>query len=170
MKEYQLVKGKHSAKGIHLGITFKKKIVFECAFDKSCLYGDIGDGDNYDINKLYGFSTTWYHHKQSGRVGWRCLDGKNIELLTYSYNDGKRENREHDILGVVKPDEWFRCTIEDLEDKYLYTFQKTSWIKKMVTKEDAKQKDWFLFHYILYPYFGGNKAAPHDMNLTIQRL
>jgi len=167
-KTYFIKKGKHSS-GFHFGITFSKKIAFDCKFDKSCLYGNIGDNDNYDINKLFGFSTTWYHHKQSGRVGWRCLDGENIELLTYSYNDGKRDNRESDVLGVVKADEWFRCTIEDLEDCYKYTFQKST-MKNMSIKYDAKQKDWFLFHYKLFFYFGGSKKCPHDMKITILEL
>jgi len=167
--QYNIKKGKHSS-GFHFGITFKKKITFECMFDNSCLYGDLGDNDNYDINKLYGFATTWYHLLQSGRVGWRCLDGKNIELLTYSYNDGKRENKETDILGTVKPNEWFSCTIEDLEYAYEYTFKKSSWTKKIVVKADAKKKDWFIFHYKLYFYFGGNKPSPHDMFVTVNEI
>ena len=169
MKQYIIEKGKHSAKGWNVGITLSKKIEFRCKFDSSCLYGDIGDGDNYDINKLFGFSTTWFHHKQSGRVGWRCIDGKHIEILTYSYNDGVRENKESDILGVVEPDELFFCTIEDTEKEYVYTFQK-GFDTNVVTKWDKKQKDWFLFHYLLYPYFGGNKTAPHTMRIQLEKL
>ena len=166
--QYNIKKGKHSS-GFHLGITFKKKITFDCIYDSYALHGALGDNDEYDISKLFGFSTTWFHHKQSGRVGWRCLDGKNIQLLTYSYNKGKRDIKEHDILGTVKPNEWFTCSIEDLEDKYEYTFKKSGWTKKVVTKYDAKSKDWFIFHYLLYPYFGGNKAAPHNMKITVNK-
>jgi hypothetical protein len=63
-KTYYILKGKHSAKGLHLGFTLKKKIAFECKFGEGCVYGDLGDNDNYDINKLYGFSTTWFNSTQ----------------------------------------------------------------------------------------------------------
>jgi hypothetical protein len=169
MKTYELKKGSHSASGLHIGITFKKKIEFRCKFDDSCLYGELGNGDEYDINKLFGFSTTWWHHKQSGRVGWRCIDGETIQILTYSYNKGKRDIKEHDILGVVKPGELFYCTIEDTEKEYVYTFKK-GFDEEVVTKTDAKQKDWFFFHYLLFPYFGGNKPAPHNMKIHLEKL
>ena len=46
--------------------------------------------ENYDqVNKLYGFSEG-FHHWNSARTGWRCVDGENIELLAYSYINGKR--------------------------------------------------------------------------------
>ncbi len=169
MKTYRIKKGNHFRSGLHFGITFKNSISFRCKFDDTCLHGELGQGDEYDISKLFGFSTTWFHHKQSGRVGWRCIDGENIQLLTYSYNKGKRDIKESDILGTVKPREMFYCKIEDTEKEYVYSFQK-AFDDKTVIKTDPKQKDWFLFHYLLFPYFGGNKVAPHDMKIHLDRL
>lgn len=167
MKEYVIEKGKHSPKGLHLGITFRKAVSFEAMFDESCLYTMEGV-DKFDINKLFGFATTYWHHKQSGRVGWRCLDGENIQLLTYSYNDGIRENSEHDVMGVVKPGEKFKCSIVDLEQSYLYAFAKSDGTQQTFF-HDAKKPDWFFFHYLLFPYFGGNKTAPHDMKMYVRQ-
>lgn len=169
MKKFSFKRGKHYPKGFHFGLTFKKSVAYICKFDKSCLY-NMDDNDKYDINKLCGFSTTWFHHKQSGRIGWRCLDGKKIEILTYSYNDGTREQTETDILGTVLPDQEFYVTIEDNEDTFIYTYQNMATPNSYVKAVDKKQKDWFLFHYLLYPYFGGNKTAPHDMSLYVKRL
>lgn len=170
MKTYLIKKGNHYSNGrLNFGLTFKKKISFRAKFDSSCLYGALGNNDEYDINKLFGFSTTWFHHKQSGRVGWRCIDGKNIQLLTYSYNKGKSEISEHDILGIVEPDEMFYCTIEDTEKEYVYTF-KRGFDNEVVRKTDVKQKDWFLFHYKLFFYFGGNQPAPHDMIVYLDEI
>ncbi len=166
---FNIKKGKHYPKGIHLGITFKKYIKFICSFDKSCLY-DLGDNDNYDVNKLYGFSTTWFHQIQSGRVGWRCIDGENIQIVTYSYNDGVRSLDDIDVLGEVKPNENFICSITDDEDSYTYTFEKVDDPNSYVIAKDKKQKDWFIFHYLLYPYFGGNRTAPHDMEIYLRRI
>lgn len=168
MKEYLIKKGKHYPTGLHLGLSFTKYIHYECMFDESCLY-DIDGVDKYDINKLFGFATTFHHHRQSARVGWRCIDGENIQLVTYSYNDGFREPHETDILGVVKPNEKFRCSIVDLEQSYLYTFKMSDGTRETFF-HDAKKPDWFLFHYRLYPYFGGNKTAPHDMIIYLNKL
>lgn len=169
MKLFKIKKDKHSAKGFHFNFTFKKNVAFKCKFDKSCLYY-FDDIDKFDINKLCGFSTTWFHHKQSGRIGWRCIDGKKIEIVTYSYNDGTREQTETDILGTVLPDQEFYVSIEDNEDMYTYTFENMSVKDSFVKAVDKKQKDWFFFHYLLFPYFGGNKTAPHDMTLYVERL
>lgn len=168
MKEYIIKEGKHYPKGLHFGLTFSNKISFRAMFDKSCLY-HFGDIDDYDINKLCGFSTTWFHQKQSARVGWRVLDKNLIQIVTYSYNDGIRQNTETDVLGVVKPGEVFYCEIEDLENKYKYSFRKAN-SKSIETHTDVKIPDWFLFHYYLFPYFGGNKVAPHDMKLFLEIL
>jgi hypothetical protein len=167
MKEYIIKKGKHSAKGWNVGITLSRKLSFRSKLIESCLYY-FGDNDDYDINKLFGFSTTWFHQRQSARVGWRCV-GNKFEIVTYSYNNGKRENKETDVLGVVEPGEMFYCTIEDTEKEYIYTFNK-GFDNKVVTKKDKKKKDWFFFHYLLFPYFGGNKVAPHKMNIFVEKL
>jgi hypothetical protein len=169
MKEYLIKKGKHYPSGFHLGLTFTKYIDFECMFSEDCLY-DMEGVDKFDINKLYGFTTTFYHHRQSARVGWRCIDGENIQIVTYSYNDGFREPHECDILGVVKPNEKFRCGIVDLETSYLYTFKMNDGTGETTFFHDAKKPDWFFFHYLLFPYFGGNKTAPHDMVIYINKL
>ena len=169
MKTFKIKKGKQRS-GFHFGFTFKKIITFEASFDEGCLYEfPVGDKDREDINKLFGISTTWFHHRQSARIGWRCLDNKNIELLTYSYNDGVRKNEEHDILGTVKPNQKFKCQIEDLEQKYLFKFMKEG-DYSYVTAFDLKKPDWFIFHYFLWPHFGGDKMAPQDMKIKIERL
>jgi len=169
MKKYLIKKNKHNPKGLHLDITFKKSIKFICSFDESCLY-DLGDNDNYDVNKLYGFSTTWFHHIQSGRVGWRCIDSKKIQIVTYSYNDGVRSLDDIDVLGEVYPNEEFVCSITDEEDAYTYTFEKLNDPNSHIVAKDKKRKDWFLFHYLLYPYFGGNRTATHDMIINLRRI
>lgn len=169
MKKYKIKKGRHSTSGLHFGITFNKTVKYRCSFDRSCIY-KFDDVDKFDINKLCGFSTTMFHHKQSGRIGWRCLDNESIEILTYTYNDGVREGNETDVLGVVKPNQEFEVSITDNEEFYMYTFKDLSGNSKSTKFFDRKQKDWFLFHYLLFPFFGGNKTAPHDMIINLKRL
>lgn len=162
---FKIKKNKHSS-GFHFGFTCKNKVEFKASFTDSCLY-HFGDADDYDINKLFGISTTIFHHIQSARIGWRCVDGETIEIFSYSYNDGVRKNEEHDILGIVNPNQEFECSIEDKETEYEFKFRLIG-DKEWSFATDKKQPDKLKFHYYLWPYFGGNKVAPQDMIINLQ--
>jgi hypothetical protein len=165
MKKFRINKNFHYSWGLHhFGITFKNKIAFRAKFDKSCLY-DLKNVNNYDINKLFGFSTTFFHHNQSARIGWRRHDDYSLEIVTYSYNNGDRVDET--LLGIVKPNQVFTCTIEDTETHYKYTFYSNDEFNSVL---DEKKKDKVLFKYLLWPYFGGNQTAPHDMIMYIERI
>jgi hypothetical protein len=168
MGKYKIKKGNHFS-GFHIGFTFSNKVSYRCMFEASCIY-DLKSNDNYDINKLCGFSTTYNHHYQSGRIGWRCVDGKSIDIVTYTYNNHERLTEV--LLGNVTPNEEFECSIEDVEDAYIYTFK--SYVGNInlddVVVRTPKQPDKVLFKYLLYPYFGGNMPAPHEMKLRVKRL
>lgn len=159
MSIFKIKKGNHYPTGIHFGITFSNTLEFEARFDETCLYS-FDDNDIYDINKLYGLSTSYHHHVQSARFGWRCLDGENIEILTYSYDNSERLQSE--VLGTVKPNENFYCKLEIKKDKFIYNFNNVK------TVEVEKGNSWWM-KYRLYPYFGGNKTAPHDMFIYINK-
>lgn len=162
---YKIKAGDHYA-GFHFGITFKTSISFSCSFDENCLY-KLDGVDSYDINKLYGFSTTYNHHNQSARFGWRCMDGETIQLLTYTYKDGVRQVSGEEILGTVKPGETFTGKIEDIETHYIYTC--TTSTGTVVIKE-SKSPDKVLFKYLLGFYFGGNNVAPHGMSIKFEKI
>ena len=161
---YTIKKGNHYA-NIWFGITFKKKISYECTLTDSCLY-TIDGVDSYDINKLIGFSTTLNHHNQSARIGWRCRDGKTFEILTYTYANGKRDTVDA-ILGVVLPNEPFRVSIEDMETRYIYSFKLYDMLSTAVKK---KQPDKVWFKWLLRFYFGGTTPAPHTMTATVMKI
>jgi hypothetical protein len=171
MKKYTIPAGDHFSNHMfHFGITFMNRIRFKAKFDASCVY-DLPDSEktdynhDYDINKLYGFATTYNLHNQSARIGWRCLDDKTIQILTYTYNDHVRIPET--VLGTVNVGEEFECAIEDLETSYAFTFKYNG---KTVVARTPKQPDKVLFKFILYPYFGGNFPAPHDMHIYVERL
>ena len=161
MATYTIKAGNHYS-GFHFGLTFANHVGFTCTFDESCLY-HLGNTDDYDINKLYGFSTTYNHHHQSARIGWRSLDGKRIEVLTYSYKDSVRDTNDC-VLGVVLPGQSFHCTITDTEQTYEYTVTLDG---ATTTASNPKSPDKVWFKYLLYPFFGGNEPAPHTMKMTL---
>lgn len=167
MRKYTIKKGKHYS-GFNFGFTFKNSISFCCMFSENCLYKPLPHPDTLDINKLCGFSTTIFHHKQSGRIGWRCVDESGeIELVTYSYNSGKREISDQQVIARVEPNKLFTVYIEDFETHYLYT---VTYKGKSYTNSDKKTYDWLPFKYLLYPYFGGNNPAPHNMNIYMSKI
>lgn len=146
----------------HIGFTFNETLEFECKFDKNCIYS-IDGVDKWDINKLYGFSTSYFHHVQSARVGWRCTDGESIELLAYCYDKNARITEVS--LGNVKPDELFKCSISVDKDYFTFIFEPN----KKVVMIKKEQKSWN-FKYKLYPYFGGNMKSPHKMNISLKEI
>lgn len=134
------------------------------SFDDSCKYV-FNDSDQYDINKLFGYSYG-NHHYNSDRMGWRYLPDEDVfELLTYSYVNGVRISSFS--LGKVKSNEKFRVKISttiknnkrfvafelnDISIKQIYDVSKV-WIK-----------------YTLGLYFGGNKTAPHTMKVNYYKI
>jgi hypothetical protein len=127
--------------------------------------------ENYDqVNKLYGFSEG-FHHWNSARIGWRCTDGENIELLAYCYINGKRVIKP---MITCKSDSWVFCNIQNKTNKYV--FKALSPNNQSITVSVDKEKSFSyyslfkLFIYRLFPYFGGKISAPHDMNIYTIRL
>ncbi len=167
MKKYTIKEGKHSSKLLgflpHFGFTFKNLISFSAKFDSNCLY-DLLDSDNWDANKLYGVSTSYNHMIQSARIGWRCVNNETIEVLTFVHDEHKFQTPE--VLGTVSPDEWFTCKILVKDKSFVFSFTKDKTTNIILVPK--KSKGWS-FKYKLYPYFGGNETAPHNMSLYIKK-
>lgn len=162
MKVLTIRKGWHKS-CFKLKFAWGNKFSFKCSFDKNCLY-EIKDSDKYDINKLIGLSNSMLgHHTSSIRIGWRCLDGENIQLVSYIYDE---EIRWHEkILTTVKPEQVFSAVIK---------FDRQNTLISIKRNGDKIEKDYFFdikenckLRYFLWPYFGGNKKAPHKMTINI---
>lgn len=148
----------------HIKFSFKNEFTFTGSFDENCLY-NFDTVDKWDINKLIGLSTSYHHHKQSVRFGWRCLNGKTIEILAYCYDKGKRLEKFIDhILCEVEPGQEFKLRIKIYPNKFKLTALSNDKCSSVVL---LKQGGW-KFKYFLFPFFGGNLKAPHDMNIYLK--
>jgi hypothetical protein len=141
---------------------------FKAKFDNDCLYQL---KENYDqINKLYGFSTGFHHHN-SARFGWRCVDNETIEILAYCYINGKRISK---TIMNVKPGDWTVFSIQSKTDKYVFRVMSNKNPGKIciINKEKGSLKYELLklFIYKLFPYFGGRVPSPKEMNISILDL
>ena len=134
---------------------------FMVRFDSTAIYTTKESENQYDINKLYGFSdNNLDHHKFSARFGWRWSDSA-LWLFAYTYNNGVRAAKE---LGTVIIDSENFCSIKIEASTYIFTLNDKS--DTLQRKSNTKQA----VGYKLYPYFGGDEVAPHDINIFIKDL
>lgn len=134
---------------------------FVVRFDSTAVYKTTLAENQYDINKLYGFADNGAtHHQYSARFGWAWHDGA-LHLYGYVYNEGKRESKH---LGTVPIGAAVACTLAVTATQYIFSFSDvTEALPRSSTTPKGKG-------YLLYPYFGGDEAAPHTINICIQTL
>ncbi len=134
---------------------------FIVKFDSSAIYQTVSPANQYDINKLYGFSdNNTAHHFFSARVGWRWSDGA-LRLFGYVYNNGIVIAKE---LGDISIGDEHSYSVKVTTTEYVFTLNGMSKsIQRTSTTTQAAG-------YQLYPYFGGDEPAPHDITIRIKEL
>jgi hypothetical protein len=134
-------------------LSFKVKFVGDVSYD-------LQDLDQYDVNKLYGTSDCGdTHHKNSARIGWRWLNGK-IELLAYTYVNG---SFQFEKIGDTAGNKIVNLSIALSSDKAQYIFKMDHLTRTMPRGCSSD----YIKGLKLYPYFGGNKAAPKKFHIQI---
>ena len=159
--EYNIRKGNHYAEDNTFKQLHQAKLRFQVIFDSSAIYENAKTENQYDINKLYGFSDCkTLHHENSARFGWRW-NGKSIEIHAYWYNDTIRRHQFLDTVSVGETNE-LAITVFPLQ----YEFE----IKKTRHLFPRHCNSTIITGYKLYPYFGGDETAPHDIRIRIKEL
>ncbi|HEY1114164.1 MAG TPA: hypothetical protein VGE66_11415, partial [Chitinophagaceae bacterium] len=135
---------------------------FAVRFDSSAIYQTVLAENQWDINKLYGFSdNNADHHQYSARFGWNWREGA-LRLHAYVYNKGVVESRE---LATVAIGAEKVCSIRVTGGAYLFSIdgKMMAAMPRQSTSERGKG-------YQLYPYFGGDEVAPHDIRILVKNL
>jgi hypothetical protein len=134
---------------------------FIVKFDSSAIYETKLPENQNDINKLFGFSdNNADHHQFSARIGWRWND-RALRLFAYVYNNGVMTSNE---ISSVKIGDEINCSIRVAANNYVFRVNETSsTMPRASTTENAKG-------YQLYPYFGGDETAPHEINIWIKQI
>jgi hypothetical protein len=145
-------------------IIFKKdksfSIVKDFEFTPSTMY-HFDDADQFDVNKLFGFSIGM-HHTNSFRFGWRpSKDLLKMEIVGYEYHNKVRVPTIP--LYEIEIGKTYRFKMDYLSDKQQvkYTILDNLDIIFAIHKSNVDIKK--CWGYRLGLYFGGNKKAPHDM-------
>lgn len=133
---------------------------------------DLHDEDQWDVNKLFGFSIG-YHHKTSFRFGWRPILSENkIEIVGYEYHDGIRQPTMP--IGRIELNKWYKFELSYVPHLYEGTLWELYSSYGVYTESHS-----LLFHhknifnlkkksglgYTLGIYFGGNERAPHKITI-----
>jgi hypothetical protein len=158
-KQYTIQRGQHYATENPVKAVETAEMKFTVKFDSSAIYQTANPENQYDINKLYGFSDNGdQHHSFSARIGWRWSDGA-LRLFAYTYNKGVRAEKE---LGAFAIGSDLACSIKVEGEVYRFTVNgKTGTMPRLSQTPIGKG-------YQLYPYFGGDEPAPHEVRIWIR--
>jgi hypothetical protein len=159
---YTIKSGKHYAQGINASLFINDQLNLEVKFDESAEYY-LGNSNQNDINKLFGFSDcSSHHHKNSARFGWRWNDqSKNLEILAYVYSHGKRSSQ---FIDIVPLNEKIQYSIRILQNQYEFNLNN----KKITMPRGCNDKK--ALGYRLYPFFGGDEVAPHEIKIEVNKV
>ena len=157
---YTINKGEHYVANNTYQPVESNEWKFVVKFDSTCIYTSGTAENQYDINKLYGFSdNNALHHAYSARFGWSWTHNA-LRLYGYVYNEGVMTSKELSVIPIGK--EIF-CTIKVDSNAYQFYIDKelAGELVRKATTPKARG-------YLLYPYFGGDEAAPHNVNIWIK--
>lgn len=172
---YHIAKGHHDcAESTIIPVTdADKTYTVTCKIPNNCLYNFNNKKYNLQSNKIEGHSFGLDHHKDSIRTAYRpkfASDGltpKNqFAILAYYYNKGKSYPF---YLFTVNPNQQFSytVTIDRANNKITWT-----WIVGIKTGTKSFPYDFTnvpTWGYELFFYFGGDKTAPNDMTIDINK-
>lgn len=130
-------------------------------FDESAEYTLDVVSDQADINKLTGFSDCAQHHQsESARIGWRWFNDE-LQILAYTYREG---NLGFELMGAVALNTEINLSIRLVGDTYQYSGTGLQSVT-MERTSDCESGE----NYWLWPYFGGNQTAPHEITIQLKR-
>lgn len=161
MTEYMIKQGQqYCDKNMYQAIN-TSELKFVVQFDSSAIYQTINAANQGDINKLYGFSdNNAMHHHFSARFGWRWKNNQ-LQIFAYIYNNSVMSFQQ---IGIANIGEANTCSIKILGNAYMFMFNQTN---INIPRASTTTKG---IGYKLYPYFGGNEMAPHDIRIWIKEL
>jgi hypothetical protein len=158
--DFTISKGNHYSTPRKFGLVWNDSIRFQALFDSSAEY-ELNDGDQKDTNKLFGASDcSSVHTENSARFGWRWNEGK-VQIMALVHRAGKLIIQPIGFAEIGIPDH-YEIKLSDDHWSYLFTFKgNTVTVPRGCSSSEMRG-------YQLYPYFGGNKSAPHEIRIKIE--
>lgn len=148
---YTILQGQHYCDKSTPKLFAATKMSFKVKFESSAIYQTVDPVNQYDIDKLFGFSKGNNHHLNSARLGWAWHTNA-LHLYGYVYSDSIRAMKE---IARVNIGAELICSVAVTAGGYVFTVDDTSLVMPRLIKGAP------LAGYWLYPYFGGDETAPH---------
>ena len=157
---YTIPAGEHSS-GSFLNHPDNSRISFQFVLDNSAYYETEIPENQYDVNKTYGMSDFGLRHqKYSIRLGWRYIDNE-LQLCWLRHEEGRHSSA---TIRTIEPDVIYNATIDIKTFYYVIVIDSDTTLVRR-----RPEGNWGLIRrYYLYPYFGGNEYAPHDITIKIK--
>lgn len=157
---FVIPEGKHTSNRPFRGFD-GTTLKFDAKFHTCAKYQCVEPKNQADINKLMGFSSCGtHHHENSARMGWRWYNDQ-LEIFAYVYDN---KERIEEFITAVPLDEYNHFQIQRNQQGYLFTVNDVE--KQIVTSSSCSSTA----NYMLWPYFGGDETAPHDITLKVDVL
>ncbi|HEX5151178.1 MAG TPA: hypothetical protein VFW07_06995 [Parafilimonas sp.] len=157
---YLIEKGQHFCTPNPYVTTTDSQLNFIAVFDSSCIYMTVDPANQDDINKLFGFSDcNTQHLENSARIGWRWSKDS-LRIFGFVHNNGNMIYKE---ITTATIRENINCNITCEESNYKFTVN-----GKSITLQRSCPGNYN--RYKLYPYFGGNEPAPHNVIIKLTEL
>ena len=160
---FKIKEGSHYHSGILIYFSPRKYHRWQAYFFENTIYESKTKENQLDINKLVGFSDCFsLHHQNSARFGWNWdLENKVMKLHAYSYNDS---NRQYAFIKNVPLKTVLNLSLRAQGDEYIFI---AGGVEVRLPRHCGSE---WAFGYKLFPYFGGDETAPHDMNIWLKEL
>ena len=157
---YTIPAGEHSS-GSFINHPNDSKINFQFILDESAYYETEIPENQDDINKIYGVSDFGVRHqKHSIRLGWKYVHG-NLELCWLRHEQGVHSSGK---IKNIEPYVIYNAIIDIKTFYYVIVIDNDTTLVRR-----RPEGNWGLIRrYYLYPYFGGNEYAPHDITIKIK--
>tara|TARA_B100001769_G_C22109478_1_gene599865 strand:+ start:2952 stop:3494 length:543 start_codon:yes stop_codon:yes gene_type:complete len=156
-KDYIIKKGNHRSV-CKYKTTYNENFKLEVIFDESAQYQSVDPINQYDVNKLWGVSDCGQGHmKSSIRFGWRWLNDT-LEILWFKHQFGEFDFETIATVEINQVNN-LELNISDTE----YTLSVNG-----VSKTTPRSCSGVYKKYILYPYFGGDEVAPHNIKIKLK--
>ena len=163
---YIIFKGFHYSLGSFPALFSGTSMKMSFRFSNNANYTSVDPVNQYDINKLFGFTdcNNIDAQQNSARFGWRWnnrVTPGEIEIL--GYVDYKYVHY-WEPLGSTYPGE--ESVGEIRLENGSYSFYYKNQVKVMTRYCSASKMQGLR----LYPYFGGDEAAPHLITVWLRRI
>lgn len=166
---YTIKKGRHSS-GLKNNQLQLEYLSFDVIFDETAIYETTDPNNQADVNKLFGFADCNSNHiDNSVRFGWRWYQSE-LQILGFTHTDGEINILE---IASVELNKSYRYELYLDEERYFFKVSDPKndvFTQGVISMPRSNEVCEVGFYYRLWPYFGGNETAPHDINIHMRRV